>query len=171
MNSAVSGKVQAKKNLGRMSVQYRNVDVAYMSMGTNLAASPQARHGHRVREFGIIHDVGTQTGKDKKGESAMPRLLERDDVMRTAVDLGRAGEVWAEDCDSASGEVRFSLPSGGFYHVVVMRMSPLKVEKRAEKKTIPYGLLKEKLNGWSYEADRAMDDEICGMFDCLKENV
>ena len=101
----------------------------------------------------------------------MPRLLEKDDVMRTAVDLGRAQEVWAENYDSASGEFRFSLPRGGIYHVVVMRMSPLKSEERTEKKTIPYGLLKEKLNGWSYEADCAMDDEICGMFDCLKENA
>ena len=47
----------------------------------------------------------------------------------------------------------------------------MKDEKRVEKKTIPYGLLREKLNGWSYEADRAMDDEICGMFDCSKENA
>lgn len=101
----------------------------------------------------------------------MPRLLERDDVMRAAVDLGRAQEVWAENYDSASGEFRFSLPHGGTYHVVVMRMSPLKSEKRTEKKAIPYGLLKEKLNGWSYEADRSMDGEICGMFDCLKEDV
>ena len=100
----------------------------------------------------------------------MPRLMTKDDVMRTAVDLGRAGEVWAEDCDSASGEVCFSLPCGGTYHIVVMRISPLKSEKRAEKKKIPYGLLREKLNSWSYEADRAMDDEICDMFDCLKED-
>ena len=101
----------------------------------------------------------------------MPRLLERDDVMRTAVDLGRAGEVWAEDCDSASGEVNLSLPHGGVFHVVVMRMSPSGIEKRTDKKVIPYGLLKEKLKGWSYEADRAMDDDVCRMFDCLKEDV
>lgn len=101
----------------------------------------------------------------------MPRLLEKDDVMRAAVDLGRAQEVWSENYDSASGEFSFSLPHGGFYQIVVMRMSPSKIEKCAEKKTIPYGLLREKLNGWSYEADREMDDEICGMFDFLKENA
>jgi len=101
----------------------------------------------------------------------MPRLLERDDVMRTAVDLGRAQEVWSENYDSASGEFSFSLPHGGLYQVVVMRMSPLKIEKRTENKTIPYGLLRDKLGEWSYEADRAMDDEICGMFDCLRENA
>ena len=35
---AASGKVQAKKNLGLMQMQYKNVYVAYVSMGTNPAA-------------------------------------------------------------------------------------------------------------------------------------
>ena len=39
---AASGKVQAKKNLGLMQMQYKNVYVAYVSMGTNPAATVKA---------------------------------------------------------------------------------------------------------------------------------
>ena len=55
----------------------------------------------------------------------MPRLMEKDDLMRTAVDLGRAQEVWTDTFDTASGEFSFSLPHGGCYQIVVMRVSPL----------------------------------------------
>lgn len=98
----------------------------------------------------------------------MPRLLERDDLMRMAVDLGRAQEVWATDYDSASGEFNFSLPHGGSYQIVVMRVSRPK-QGKADKRKPSFGLMKEKLKNWNYEADRAMDEEICEMFDCLKK--
>ena len=39
---AASGKTQAKKNLGLMQMQYKNVYVAYVSMGTNPAATVKA---------------------------------------------------------------------------------------------------------------------------------
>ena len=39
---AAAGKVQAKKNLGLMQMQYKNVYVAYVSMGTNPAATVKA---------------------------------------------------------------------------------------------------------------------------------
>ena len=39
---AAGGKVQAKKNLGLMQMQYKNVYVAYVSMGTNPAATVKA---------------------------------------------------------------------------------------------------------------------------------
>ena len=39
---AASGKVQAKKNLGLMQMQYKDVYVAYVSMGTNPAATVKA---------------------------------------------------------------------------------------------------------------------------------
>ena len=39
---AASGKVQPKKNLGLMQMQYKNVYVAYVSMGTNPAATVKA---------------------------------------------------------------------------------------------------------------------------------
>ena len=100
----------------------------------------------------------------------MPRLMQRDDLMRTAVDLGRAQEVWSGNYDSVSGEISFSLPRGGSYQVIVMRLSPVKATNCA-KREIRYGLMKDKLKGWNYEEDRALDEEVCGMFDCLKENA
>ncbi len=39
---AASGKVQSKKNLGLMQMQYKNVYIAYVSMGTNPAATVKA---------------------------------------------------------------------------------------------------------------------------------
>ena len=39
---AAAGKVQAKKNLGLMQMQYKNVYIAYVSMGTNPAATVKA---------------------------------------------------------------------------------------------------------------------------------
>ena len=39
---AASGKAQAKKNLGLMQMQYKNVYVAYVSMGANPAATVKA---------------------------------------------------------------------------------------------------------------------------------
>lgn len=39
---AAGGKVQAKKNLGLMQMQYKNVYIAYVSMGTNPAATVKA---------------------------------------------------------------------------------------------------------------------------------
>ena len=59
---AASGKVQAKKNLGLMQMQYKNVYVAYVSMGTNPAATVKAgrrepkrwaRHLCRARVFSL----------------------------------------------------------------------------------------------------------------------
>ena len=39
---AASGKVQAKKNLGLMQMQYKNVYIAYVSMAANPAATVKA---------------------------------------------------------------------------------------------------------------------------------
>ena len=54
---AASGKVQAKKNLGFMQMQYKDVYVAYVSMGTNQAKLLQnaplrikARYGKAAEE-------------------------------------------------------------------------------------------------------------------------
>lgn len=43
----------------------------------------------------------------------MPRLLEKDDVMQTAVNLGRAEKVWSEQLVTGSGDVTLRLPEGG----------------------------------------------------------
>ena len=100
----------------------------------------------------------------------MPTLMTKDDVMRTAVNLGRAGQVWSETFDTASGEFRFSFPHSGSYQIVIMSVSAPE-EKISHKKNIRFGLLKDKLKNWNYDADRALDEEICGMFECLKENA
>ena len=100
----------------------------------------------------------------------MPSLMEKDDLMRTAVDMGRAQEVWTDTFDTVSGEFSFSLPHGGSYQIIVMRVPHLGGKERT-KKVIRYGLMKDKLKNWNYEADRVLDDEISGMFECLKEDA
>ena len=100
----------------------------------------------------------------------MPRLMGKDDLIRTAVDMGRAQEVWMDTFDTVSGEFSFSLPHGGSYQIVVMRVSPLGTRESA-KKEIHYGLMRDRLKNWNYEADRALDEEVSGMFECLKENA
>ena len=52
----------------------------------------------------------------------MPRLLEKDDVMQTAVNLGRAEKVWSEQLVTGSGDMSFKLPEGGMYQVVFVRV-------------------------------------------------
>lgn len=100
----------------------------------------------------------------------MPRLMTKDEVMRTAVNLGRATDVWSDTFDTESGEFRLSLPHGGSYQIVIMSV-PASECKGRSKKNIRYGLLKDKLKNWNYEADRGMDEEICGMFECLGGNA
>lgn len=52
----------------------------------------------------------------------MPRLLKRDDVIRTAVNLGRADKVWSDQFRTTSGDMAFKLPEGGIYQVVFVRI-------------------------------------------------
>ena len=47
---------------------------------------------------------------------------------------------------------------------------PASDAKDMPKKNIRYGLMKDRLKNWSYDADRAMDEEVSGMFECLKED-
>ena len=100
----------------------------------------------------------------------MPRLMTKDDVMRTAVNLGRASNVWSDTFDTESGEFSLSLPRGGSYQVVIISV-PASDGKVRPQKNIHYGLLKDKLKNWNYEVDRALDEEVCGMFECLGENA
>jgi len=99
----------------------------------------------------------------------MTKLMERDDLMRTAVALGRSTEVWSQQYDSETGEFNFSLPHGGRYEVVVMRIAPKRNESPSSHREICYGLMKEKLKNWSYEKDRQMDEELISHCECLKE--
>ena len=64
----------------------------------------------------------------------MPRLLEKDDVMQTAVNLGRAEKVWSEQLVTGSGDMSFKLPEGGSYQVILLKInSSIDSEHSAEK--------------------------------------
>ena len=59
------GKVQAKKNLGLMQMQYKNVYVAYVSMGANPACTEERRHecrGARREPSAKPNPKGAQAG-------------------------------------------------------------------------------------------------------------
>ena len=89
----------------------------------------------------------------------MPRLMERDDVMRMAVNLGRAEEVWSEEYDTESGSIGLQLPEGGSYQVVVLRIQP-KAPSVPRKGGVRIGSMKGKWRVPTEEEDRAMDEEI-----------
>ncbi len=62
---AASGKVQAKKNLGLMQMQYKDVYVAYVSMGTTPACTEERRHecrGARREPSAKPNPKGAQAG-------------------------------------------------------------------------------------------------------------
>ena len=42
--------------------------------------------------------------------------------MQMAVSLGRAEKVWSEQLDTDTGDMVFSLPEGGIYQVVFVRV-------------------------------------------------
>ena len=98
----------------------------------------------------------------------MPRLMERDDVMRMAVNLGRAEEVWSEEYDTESGSIGLQLPEGGSYQVVVLRIRP-KVPSVPRKGGVRIGSMKGKWRIPTEEEDRAMDEEIVASMDLDKE--
>ena len=95
----------------------------------------------------------------------MPRLMEREDVMRTAVNLGSAEEVWSEEYDTESGDIGLHLPYGGSYRVIVLKMTQDPVERTQRKGGLKIGLMKGKWNAPSEEDDRIMDAEIASSFD------
>ena len=98
----------------------------------------------------------------------MPRLMGRDDLMRMAVNLGRAEEVWSEEYDTESGNIGLQLPGGGNYQVVVLRIQP-KVPTAPRKSCVRIGSMKGKWRIPTEEEDRAMDEEIVASMDLGKE--
>ena len=95
----------------------------------------------------------------------MPRLMERDDLMRMAVNLGSAEEVWSEEYDTDSGDIGLHLPYGGSYRVVVLKMTRDPADRVQRKGGLKIGLMKGKWNAPSEEEDRMMDEEIASSFD------
>ena len=94
--------------------------------------------------------------------------MERDDLMRMAVNLGRAEEVWSEEYDTESGNIGLQLPKGGSYQVVVLRMQP-KAPSAPRKGGVRIGSMKGKWRIPTEEEDRAMDEEIVASMDLDKE--
>ena len=66
----------------------------------------------------------------------MPRLLEKDDVMQTAVNLCRAEKVWSEQLVTGSGDMTFRLPEGGCYQVILLKVSSSEDQERSAKKDL-----------------------------------
>ena len=64
----------------------------------------------------------------------MPRLLEKDDVMQTAVNLGRAEKVWSELLVTDSGDMTFKAPEGGSYQVILFKVDSSASPERPMKK-------------------------------------
>ena len=63
----------------------------------------------------------------------MPRLLEKDDLMQTAVNLGRAEKVWSEQLVTGSGDMTFRLPEGGSYQVILLKVNSSTDQERPVK--------------------------------------
>jgi hypothetical protein len=89
----------------------------------------------------------------------MPTLMTKDDVMRMAVNLGRAAEVWSDVFDTVSGNIDFQLPQGGRYQVVVLKIEPTPAIP-ARRGRIRIGTMKDKWRIPTIEEDKAMDEEI-----------
>ncbi len=94
----------------------------------------------------------------------MPRLMTKDDVMQTAVNLGRAGQVWFEFCDSSSCPPGITLPDGGAYQLIFLRVSDA-TPQVPQKSGIKIGLMKGKWKAPSEDDDKMMDAEIASAFD------
>ena len=92
----------------------------------------------------------------------MPRLMGRDDVIRTAVNLGSAEEVWSEEYDTESGDIGLHLPYGGSYRVIVLKITHDPEVRTQRRGGLRIGLMKGKWTAPSEEDDRMMDAEMKG---------
>ena len=99
----------------------------------------------------------------------MPTLMTKDDVMRTAVNLGRADQVWSTFCDSSSCPSGIQLPEGGAYQLIFLRV-PDAAQQTSKKPRIKIGLKDGKWRIPSWEEDKAMDREIAADFEASLEN-
>ena len=64
----------------------------------------------------------------------MPRLLEKDDVMQTAVNLGRAEKVWLEQFVTGTGDMTIKFPECGNYQVILLKVDSSTDQEHPEKK-------------------------------------
>ena len=99
----------------------------------------------------------------------MPTLMTKDDVMRTAVNLGRAGQVWSAFCDSSSCPPGIQLPDSGAYQLIFLRVSS-EASQRSKKNRVKIGLMDGKWKLPTWEEDKAMDREIEADFEASLES-
>ena len=95
--------------------------------------------------------------------------MTRDDVMRTAVRLGRADQVWSEFWDSSSCPPGIRLPDGGAYQLIFLRV-PDAAPQTSQKPRIKIGLMDGKWKLPTWEEDKAMDREIEADFEASLES-
>ena len=99
----------------------------------------------------------------------MPTLMTKDDVMRAAVNLGRAGQVWSAFCDSSSCPPGIQLPDGGEYQLIFLRVSDA-APQTPKKPRLKIGLKDGKWKIPTWEEDKAMDCEIEADFEASLES-
>ena len=99
----------------------------------------------------------------------MPRLMTKDDVLRTAADLGRADQVWSTFCDSSSCPPGMQLPDDGAYQLIFLRV-PNSASQPSKKPRVKIGLMDGKWKLPTWEEDKAMDREIEADFEASLED-
>ena len=53
----------------------------------------------------------------------MPRIMEKKDWMQTVADVGTAESIWYENISADGGYLPLSMPEGGMYHVILVKIS------------------------------------------------
>ena len=99
----------------------------------------------------------------------MPTLMTKDDVMRAAVNLGRASRVWSAYCDSSSCPPGIQLPDGGAYQLIFLRV-PDAAPQTSKKPRVKIGLKDGEWRIPTWEEDKAMDREIEAEFEASLES-
>ena len=73
----------------------------------------------------------------------MPMLMEKTDWMRTVADVGAAERIWYDDVSGDAGAVSISLPEGGHYQIILVKIdSPaedVKPKRKSARDFIGYG--------------------------------
>ncbi len=52
----------------------------------------------------------------------MPRLMEKKDWMQAVADVGTADCIWHESIEADNGILPLSVPEGGLYHVILVKI-------------------------------------------------
>ena len=97
----------------------------------------------------------------------MPKLMEKEDWMQTMADVGSAKNVWYENVSAEGGFFPLSMPESGEYRVILVKID--KPRQTVAGTPVRIGSKKGVWRIPTDEEDRAMDEEIESMFECLQE--